>query len=176
MIKDNLPNFITAITEMAEVIDAEQPSITALDTASDDMLQEFFVATFTETTAALLEEFVGFEPAPAWPIDRRRDRVKARLLHSSPITPALLEEIIEDVGGVPCAVTSNPNALTATVTFLGNQGVPTYLDDIKKEVELIRPYHIPISYVFTYVYLSMLANNKLSDMAGKTLAELSVLQ
>lgn len=136
--------------EMAELFAAEQPEIDRLDADVLAMLKEFSYRTITARTMRHWEELMGFSPAPGWDIQRRRDRIYSRLITASPITPKRLQEIIEKVGSVECEVLNDASVPCATVKFLGAYGVPVYIEDIKKEVEAIRPYHVPVYYQYAY--------------------------
>ena len=124
-----MPPIVAGMQEMAELFAAEQPEIDRLDADVLAMLKEFSYRTITARTMRHWEELMGFSPAPGWDIQRRRDRIYSRLITASPITPKRLQEIIEKVGSVECEV---------------------YIEDIKKEVEAIRPYHVPVYYQYAY--------------------------
>jgi len=174
MLRENLPPFVAAVPEIAELFLAEQPEIDRLEAAAEAMLREFSVGGITERTVELWEDLMGFFHAPDWPIERRRERIKSRLLTADrAMTPAALKEIIERVGGVEVEITENPDAYYALVTFVGQYGVPRYLEDIKREVELIRPFHITIGYEDIYATLDKYADFTLNSLAGSTLLELA---
>lgn len=173
MLKDNLPPFLLDIAEITEVLEAEQPEIDALDTGREEMRMGFYVNTINERTVDYWEDFLGFERAPAWSMDRRRERIAARLISTSPVTVAVLKETIERTGDCTVQITENSD-MTVTVTFTSVYGVPTYLEDIQEEVEKIRPFHIPVLYEFTYVYLGIYAAYTLGSLAAYTLDQLSL--
>jgi uncharacterized protein YmfQ (DUF2313 family) len=93
---------------MRELLEAEQPEIDRLDADVEAMRREFFTVTITARTINQWEDLLGFARKPAWPIARRRDRVKARLMASTPITPARMKELIERIGGVEVELIEHP--------------------------------------------------------------------
>ena len=158
---------------MRELLEAEQPEIDRLDEDMDDMLREFFTDTITVRTIHWWEDFLGFARKPSWPIERRRERVAARLMASAPMTVARMKELIERVGGVEVELIEHPEDFTCTVRFIGKIGVPRYLDDIKLEVNLVRPFHIWMLYEYLFAVLSTYAGFSLNNLGTYTLEDLA---
>ena len=175
MIRDNVPEFLRDIYDLKTLFDAEQPQIDELLNAAEDMLKEFRTAFFSEKTAQLWEELCGLTPAPAWNIDRRRERVRSRICVPSNITAEALKEIIEYTGGVEVELVEIPEEYTVIVRFVGEKGIPQYLDDIFEAVNRIRPFHIKVEPEFTWAKLQDLSTEKLEDMADKQLLQMAVL-
>lgn len=171
MIKDNLPEFVTDIADMAAVIAAEQPEIDALGAACDAFLLDARIATAAGAALTMWEQFFGFEPAPGWPVARRRERLKSRAFFESPITAASLQAFIERVGGVACKVTED--GFYVTVQFTGQVGTPQYLDDIRLEVERIRPYHVVVLYEMLYAILRHYKALRLGEIKDFTLTDIN---
>lgn len=173
MLKDNLPAFVAGIQEMDELLAAEQPEIDRLDLAVAQTLDEFRVDSMTVRTVSLWEELLGFDHPSAWEINRRRERIRARLLASAPVTPDMLRQVIESTGGVQVQVQEDASVPKVTVTFIGQYGIPAYMDDIAQEVERLRPYHVPVEYVYLTAYLAIYAAFNLEGMANYTLTQLA---
>ena len=172
MLRDNLPPAVVALPELEELLAAEQPEIDRLDGEVEAMRAEFFVASLTGRTVDAWEDLFGFDHPSAWPLDRRRDRIAARLLTASPLTPASLKDTIERVGGVAVTLTERPDDPSVTVTFVGQYGIPRYLADIQAEVERIRPFHVPVDYAYSYVTLGQYAAHTLGGLSLYTLGQL----
>lgn len=172
MLHDHLPKFVTEFPDMAELLAAEQPEVDALAAGTASVLEEFFVDGITEKTIDLWEDLLGFAHAPEWPVRRRADRIKARLMANEKMTAETLKALIERVGGVECTVTEDADHYAAHVQFVGRFGIPAYLDDIKKEVELVRPYHIVVDYAFLFTLLRHYADHTLQSLGGYTLVQL----
>ena len=150
MLGDNLPGFLTEIPELADLLAAEQPEIHRLEKRTEAMLGEFSISTFTEATAAHWERLVGLEPAPGWELERRRERVRARLLATSPMSPAAFKEIVERLAGTEIELTEDAVGSRVTVKFVGEYGVSPYIEDIKAELGRILPLHLWPEYEFVY--------------------------
>ena len=174
MIKDNVPSFVAEMGGIKELFSAEQPETDALEGAAEDMLKEFRGASFTEKTAAYWEKLCGLEPADAWPIERRRERVRAAMCVPSCMTPNVLKEIIEYTGGVETEVFEDADAYTVKVRFVGEKGIPVYLDDILKAIERIRPFHVKVEKEFTWAKLEEI-EGALESAAAASLAEIAVM-
>lgn len=173
MLRDYLPQFIADCPDMAELLAAEQPEIDALQADVRALLQDFFMGSITDRTIDEWENLTGFDHAPEWPIERRIGRVRARMLATETITAAALKDLIERVGGVECEIQEDADNYTALVKFVGRYGIPKYLPDIKKEVELVRPFHIVVDYSFLYTILDDYRDFDLQTLGEYTLAQLS---
>ncbi len=128
----------------------EQPEFDRLDAAVDATHDEYHI----DTTVRLIgdwEDAAKLSRRPTWPIERRRERVKSRLYSQESLDLPRLKEIIEKIGGVEVELTEHYDECVITVRFVGEVGVPLYLDDIKEELELIRPYHIWLEYEYIYM-------------------------
>ena len=171
-IKDNLPDFVTEIKQMADLIRAEQPELDRIEGEASASLGEFFVGTFTEAMAAKWEELMGFTPAPAWEIERRRERVRARLLSASPMSKAEFQAIVENAAGTEVRITEDADNYTITIKFIGIYGVSPYLEDIKLELERIRPFHLQITYEWVYVQHTRLITRTHTELTAYTHEEI----
>lgn len=171
MIRDNLPLFVTDVADMADLLAAEQPELDAISAACDTFLLDTRIATAGAAVLTLWERFFGFEPAPGWTAERRRERLKSRAFFEMPVTAQTLAQFIEQVGGVACTVTED--GYYAHVKFTGQFGIPKYFDDIKAEVELIRPFHVVIFYEMLYPVLRNYKGYRLAELKDFTLAEIN---
>lgn len=167
-IRDNIPEFIANIPAMADLTAAEQPEIDRIEGKAEATLGEFFVGTFTATTADTWERLVGYEPAPGWDIARRRERVRSRLLSTSPMTPAMLKEIIESMAMTTIDLTEDADNYKLNVKFVGIYGVSPYIDDVKAEIERIRPYHLQVIYEWVYAQHKQIGDFTHAQLAGYT--------
>ena len=157
MLHNSLPPHVTEIQEMKRLLMAEQPELEAVETAVDELLKEFSVTTFTERTAQLWEKLVGLSPAPAWRIERRRERVRGRLLANTSTSVGTLKAVVESLAGTAVEIVEEPDAYRARIRFVGSYGISPYIDDVKAEVEQIRPFHVRILYEFIYWMWQQLA-------------------
>ncbi|MFQ7067434.1 MAG: putative phage tail protein [Christensenellaceae bacterium] len=170
MLTDNLPKHIA--DALGELLDAEQPEIDKLEKEIGDMLPEFFIQSATAKTLSYWEDLLGFDHPDGWSDERRKERIRARMLCPSPLTPKTLKETIEKAGGVEVELIEDADAQTVTVKFVGAKGVPKYLADIQREVELIRPLHIPVLYEFSFAIWADYETNTWEDLAAYTWGEI----
>jgi len=157
---------------MAELFAAEQPEVDALDRAVEALLPEFRVRSI-DRFLPLWEDLLGFDHPSGWEKTRRRERIRARLMAGAPMTPALLQEVIERVGGVAIELEEDADIPAVRVTFVGAYGVPAYMADIVQEVERLRPYHVPIEYIYRMAYLALYEGFRLEGLGGYTLEQLA---
>lgn len=159
-LRQNIPPFLADMPQMADLMDAEQAEIDRIERAAEQMLREFSVSQFTEKTAALWEEFLGFTPAPGWEIERRRERVRSRLLSQRRMTLPVFQEIVESMAMSQVEISENADLSTIVIKFIGIYGVTPYLEDVQAEVERIRPYHLKVVYQWVFA--------RHREMLGKT--------
>lgn len=172
MLKDNIPPFAAEIDGMAELFRAEQPEVDALDRAVTKLLPEFRVRTISGTME-MWEDLLGFDHPSGWEATRRRERIRARLMAGAPMTPALLREVIERVGGVAVELEEDADIPKVWVTFVGEYGVPAYMADIAREVERLRPYHVPVEYIYRMAYLALYEGFTVEGLGGYQLEQLA---
>lgn len=172
MLRHKLPLHVSTMREMSELLIAEQPELDRLQQNILNMVQEFHVLTATTKTLNHWEDFLGLERKPSWEVQRRRERCYSRLVAGGNMTSDALKELIEQVGGVECEIDEDATNLTISVRFTGQYGVPTYIDDIKIEVEKVRPYHIPITYVYLYPLVREYYGMTINEMGAYTLNEI----
>ena len=173
MLMRNLPPHVANMREMAELLAAQQPELTALQASASAMRAEFCWRTITERTIDIWEDALGFDHAPAWDMQRRRERVYNRLIVNSPLTPERMCAMLEQVGGVPCEIDEDAPSCTAIVRFTGYFGVPVYIDDIKAEVERIRPFHVVFGYNYRYPLVREYYGYTAAQLGGYTVAQLA---
>ena len=166
MLRENLPDCV--VNALSELLDAEQPELDKIEKEIKTLFSEFFIKTATSKTLPYWEDLMGFDHPDAWSDERRRERIRTRLLCPSPLTPAALKDAIEKAGGVEVEIIENADAQTVTVKFVGAYGIPKYLADIQDEVELIRPLHVPVLYEFSFVTWEAYSGDTWSDLAGST--------
>ena len=126
MDKWELPEFIQCVPQLADLLAAEKLEIERLEGYAETTLGEFAVATMTVKTADIWERSVGYEPAPDWEIERRRERVRARLLGGGTATKARIKEIVETLAMTTVEIAEQADAATVTIKFIGIYGVSPY--------------------------------------------------
>ncbi len=173
MIRDQLPNFLLAVREVDAVVAAEQPELDLLEADAERMLAGFRVRSAGVREIALWEDFLGFSPAPEWSLERRRERVRTRIIVESPVSEESLKRLIEAAGGVECEIHVDAAACRCTVKFVGEFGIPRYLTDIRAEVARVIPLHVAAEYAFTFTTLAVYKNFALGALGDYTLQELS---
>lgn len=88
------PEVIKEYKEFQELASAEDPEITALWQAIDDMLDDKFIATAMETGIARREKMLGLSPFADDDLESRRFRIQAKWIDKLPYTyPALINKL-----------------------------------------------------------------------------------
>ncbi len=173
-IRENLPEFVSQIKELSDLIYAEQAEIDRVSLACDAMLDEMFIKTFTQKTAQNWERLYGLEPAPDFDIGYRRHRVVAKMLMQSPLTPVVLKNIIEELSESKVELFEDYENMRIVIKFVGEFGVTPYMISAQNEIEKIRPFHLPIIYEYSYVTIGNYDNNTLEQLGDSTFEELSL--
>ncbi len=173
MLRNHLPDFVLKVDAFADLLDAEQPEIDQMRERICEILNSSRIERATIRGIEQWEDLLGFGHKPEWELERRKERVRTRMLPKSPMTAKMLKELIEASGGVECELEIDAQKHLCTVVFVGEYGVPRYLPDIMSEVEQVRPYHVKVVYRFTYTLMSQYVDYRLTALQEYSLTQLA---
>ena len=172
-----LPNYYETSRVVQDLLQVEGAEFDDLKKAVDEVLDQFFVETAT-WGLDLWEKELGIVPVAGQPEEQRRSIIKSKLRGMGTVTIQLMKTVAEAYDGGKVDVTQDAAAYTFTVTFVDTKGIPPNLDELKKVIEEIKPAHLHVEYVFTYLNFGELegAGTTFEDLelSGMTFDELSV--
>lgn len=105
--------------------------------------------------------------------ERRRERLLARKRGYGTITVEKLKNVISSFSNGEVDITEYYDQYLIAITFLGEYGLPPYLDDVVAAIEEIIPAHLAYTFVFIYHVWSEVSAKLWSDIAEKTWKEIS---
>ncbi|MWC26624.1 putative phage tail protein [Paenibacillus sp. MMS18-CY102] len=122
----------------------------------------------TATWALLIyEKECGIVTDPTKTLEDRRAVIKSKMRGSGKADAALIQLVVNSWtnGGVDISFEDG----VITVTFNDVTGIPSNMNDVKAAIELVKPAHLPITFIFNYMTWDEL------DAKGLTWNELDAL-
>jgi hypothetical protein len=89
-------------------------------------------------------------PASGDGVALKRSRILARLRGLATMTPANLENVVNAYVYGSVRIEEFPGQYLFKIKFINKKGTPENLDEIMSVVELVKPAHLAVEYVFTY--------------------------
>lgn len=136
--------------EVADIQQGLQAAVDDLWTAADGVMDGVYVAT-ASASLRLWEKLYAVDIDASLPHAQRREIIKAKMRSSGATTVDLIKNVAESYVNGEVAVTEQHADYTFTITFVSTKGRPTLLDELKKSIEQIKPAHLGVLYIFTYV-------------------------
>ncbi|HID0817776.1 DUF2313 domain-containing protein [Clostridium botulinum] len=140
-----------------------------MDTAEDvitDIKKQFNFSTMT-WGADLLASEMGIKLDPSLKQDEKNSIIAARWKSEGKADLNLLQAI--------CNSWKNGNVKVSflngkiVLKFVGEYGIPTDLDSLKKQINLSKPTHLPVEYLFAYLLLKDVEAMTLTTLENTTL-------
>lgn len=176
---DNMPSYYANSVVMTNLTDAEDNELARFEQDIQTTLDQFFVNTAEYTLDRWEKEF-GIKTNPTKPLAERRSVIKSKMRGSGTVTVSLIENVAESYDGGNVEVTEQADLYQFTVTFVDTRGIPPNLDDLKEAIEKIKPAHLAVTYVFSYLVWNELDAKAWTwdnlDAQNLTWDELEVLQ
>lgn len=97
------------------------------------------------------EKEYGIEVNSSKDIDFRKSVIKSKMRGTGTVTIKLIKEVAESYvnGGVD--IVEHNDEFYFIVKFIGVKGIPPNLEDLKEEIENIKPAHLGVLYTFIYL-------------------------
>lgn len=136
------------------------PEIQVIEAALDNQLQELWavrddlLAQLVPTTATwgleLWEQAYGLDSELSVSIERRRERVAAKMRGRGTTTAALIRNVAESFSGLVVEVVEQPHIYQFKIKFLGYIGLPPNIAALSEAIEEIKPAHLAFHYEVSY--------------------------
>ncbi|MDP5275697.1 YmfQ family protein [Chengkuizengella axinellae] len=147
---DYLPKYYQESVIGTNVILQEAEEIKGLNEEISEVLQQFFIETATWGLQHW-ERICDLVTDESKSYEERRSVIQSKLRGIGTVTAALIKEVAESYGHGEVAVEEVPQEYSIDITFIGELGIPTNLEDIQQALAEIIPAHLGIEYVFTYM-------------------------
>lgn len=134
---------------------------------SETLIENAFNEIFSSTSSGALsrwERMLNIPTAENVPDNQRQSRILGKLRGTGTCTSELLKSVAETYSNGECEIIENPSLYKFCVKFIGALGVPPNLQDLKNTIDDIKPAHLIVEYVFTYLtWDSLESYNKTFD-------------
>lgn len=122
-----------------------------LYTCIENAVNQFFVPTATEEGLRSWEELLAIPRNLLLTAEERREVIIAKLRGSGTTTVQLVKEVSESFAYGEVEVIEKNSLYTIRIKFVGQKGIPSNLEGLKKALREIVPAHLGIEYEFTYM-------------------------
>jgi hypothetical protein len=148
MLLNKIPGFYSNSGMMMALLKAEDTEIQNLTDSLDSTLNQYFIES-ADTTIDRWEKEVGL-PKSNLPLDQRRSAVMSKLRGYGTVTISKIKNVCAAFGNGEVQITEKPSTYEFEIKFNSILGVPPNMDDLKNVIELIKPAHLGVTYVYSY--------------------------
>ena len=99
----------------------------------------------------LWERAYGIDTDLSLSAQHRRENLIAKMRSAGTTTVAMLKSVAESYANGNVTVTEYYADYKFTIAFVSTRGIPAQMDKLKAAVEKIKPAHLAVEYVYTYV-------------------------
>lgn len=145
-----LPIFYLENKTMLSIQHQGDKELTEIYTAIENTVNQFFAPTATEEGLRSWEDLLDIPRNLALDFEQRREVITAKLRGSGTTTVQLVKEVAESFAYGEVEVTEKNSKYTITIKFVGQKGIPSNLEGLKKALREIVPAHLDLEYEFTY--------------------------
>lgn len=159
LIKDYTPPSLYENLEFKNIVDVSQLENDEYNNLIEDIVNQCFINTAT-WGLDYLEKLIGITTDTSKALEQRREVIKSALIGHGTVTVGLIKETASAYSNAEVEVTENIEPFTFQIKFVGTKGIPLGLEDLKKRIDIIKPAHLLVKYVFIY--------NTWTDIQGLT--------
>ena len=150
-----LPDQYLNSQETVGYYEAVSPIVDALQDAKDNIFRQFDIETAT-WGLALWEQEYDIPTDITKPYDYRRSRLRAKIRGQGTTTAIMLQNMAESFSGGAVEVKELPGQYTVCINFVGVYGTPPNIDDLKVSFEEVKPAHILLTYLYSFIIWNVL--------------------
>jgi hypothetical protein len=162
ILKSHVPSFLLQDNTFNNIYNTQGIK---LDTLNDDLgnLQaQCFVDTAT-WGLGMWESFLGIKTDENKSFIDRRSFIKSKIRGVGTVTVEMMKNVANSFKNGDVDIIENTAPNTFTVKFIGSLGIPPNLQDCKNAIEDIKPAHLKVVYVFSYILIKDISNMILSQ-------------
>lgn len=147
------------------IMSAEGAEFDLLLQNTADFQNQFFIDTAT-WGLDLWEKNYGLAYDPNLSIEDRRSRIKGKRRGTGTVGFDLIKSVAEAYANGTVDITFNGSII---VRFVDINGIPSNIDDLKRQVEDICPAHLTVLYRYKYLIISQMEQIRIEDLETMTL-------
>jgi hypothetical protein len=160
MLLKKMPGIYENSGMMIQLFQVEDMEIQNLEDSLGSALNQFFIDS-ADTTIDRWEKEVGV-PKSTLPLDQRRATVKSKLRGYGTVTVSHIKSICDAYTNGDVAVIEKPSTYEFEIKFNSIRGIPPNMDDLKSVIEQIKPAHLGVTFVYTYLTMGELSSYNLT--------------
>jgi uncharacterized protein YmfQ (DUF2313 family) len=176
MLLKKMPGFYENSGMMMNLFLVEDKEIQNLRDALESTLNQYFIES-ADTTIDRWEKEVGL-PKSNLPLEQRRSTIMSKLRGYGTVTVSKLRNVCAAYGNGDAQIIEKPSTYEFEIKFDSIMGIPPNMDDLKKVIEQIKPAHLGVTYVYTFLTMGELSSYDFSmsqmTLMNMTMAEWSV--
>lgn len=149
-INDYVPEYYEDFPEITEILDSRAEESIRLAQMVDETLDQFFIETATWAMSEY-ERIYGVTYNSGLTIDERRSVIISKMRGAGTASAERIRQVAESYADGEVSVENNHADYLVTITFIGERGVPTNLDDVKQALRDVVPAHLVVEFKFTFL-------------------------
>lgn len=176
MIK-RLPYFMQQSKVYSEIFKVEENEFDNVSKQLKDIEKQFSVDTATWGLEKFFEKELGIKTDKSKSLQERRSVIKSRLIGFGKVDIKLIKLVAESFNNGDINVQYGPKKYAydtsyysepvsppypIVIQFVDSRGVPSNIEDLKQQIENIKPAHIRVEYKFRYLTWSELDKQNLT--------------
>lgn len=161
---DKLPVFYSGSSEIVNFQAALEVESDELKLSLEDVLKQLYVDTAT-WGLEYWERYLNLKIDENEPLINRRSRIKTMLRGQGTTTKEMLENVCASFVNGEVEIIELVSEYMFQIKFVGEVGIPSNVEYIRKTVELIKPAHLAFEFIYVFntnAMLSVFTNNQLS--------------
>lgn len=152
-----LPSYYDEVVEMDTLTATEGVEFDRLYSDIETLLNE----SYPETSTIFLDRYekdLQIVVDKTKPVDQRRSVIISKMRGSGKVSGSMIKNVAQAYDGGTVDVGVDVPNYTIIITFIDTVGIPPNLDDLKQDLEDIKPAHMAIEYKFTYLLIREIHN------------------
>ena len=145
----HLPGYYRQSKVMREVLKGLEAECKNLSGNVTDTENQFFII-LADRELQRYEQDLGIVVDNTLSDEARRGRILSRLRGTGTVTKEMIRNVANSFVNGEIDIIEQPNDYTFVVKFISKKGEPPRIDDVKNAIEMIKPAHLAVEYIFTY--------------------------
>ena len=146
---EQLPNYYRNSIIIREVLRGLNLECDKLTNDVTDTENQFFVI-LADRELWRYEQDLGLTVENNLSVEARRGRILSRLRGTGTVTKQMIRNVANSFVNGEIDIIEQPSDYTFIVKFISKKGIPPRIDDVKNAIEMIKPAHLAVEYIFTY--------------------------
>lgn len=156
-LKSLVPQFLLEAKEFNTIYDVQGVEHDKLAATIKDLQAQCFISTAT-WGLKFWEEFLGIPVIEEKPVEFRRSVILGKIKGIGTVSVKLIKLVATSFSNAEIEVYENVAPNTFKIKFISTRGIPPNLQDVKDNIEEIKPAHLKVIYEFSYLIIKEIHN------------------